>query len=127
MAEFSFTISERMNVFGGAPTSKWAAYNWNAFKWGEGTAQLELGLFLATHESQSSLEALSVQPTMGISETISAAESLPSLSVRDMAGYYHVFPDRTTEVTGLDLPTWTSGAASAASWVSVALNAPSWS
>lgn len=39
MADFSTTCLNSLNVFGTA--DRWNAYNWNAFIWGDGTADLE--------------------------------------------------------------------------------------
>lgn len=40
MANLTITVSNRINVFGGAPSDKWGQYNWNAFIWGDGTNDL---------------------------------------------------------------------------------------
>lgn len=38
MADATMVIANAFNLFGLAPSDLWNAYNWNAFKWGEGTA-----------------------------------------------------------------------------------------
>ncbi len=127
MTEFNVTVAESVNVFGGSPSSKWGDYNWNAFKWGEGTTEAPFGVVTPVSETQASAEAVNNQAAVGVSEAVTSTETEPVINVLDSAGYYHVFPSDTTNGDSWDRPTWTSGAVSAASWTTAALAAPTWS
>jgi hypothetical protein len=127
MAEFNATVSETLRVFGVAPSNKWGDYAWNAFLWGEGTAQVPVYVFTGVSESQSSGDSTDSTVFVVVSEGCSPSLVLEHVNVLDEQGYYHVFPDRTTDGEGRDTPSWSSGAVTSASWTRASLSAPTWS
>jgi len=127
VADFTKTITVSVNLFGVAPSNKWNAHNWNAFLWGEGTTGLEARVVKVITES--------VTPTLSVQKAVQRVRSLAltlsgetsSETLKDAAGYLYVFPDRTTDAEGRDIPTWTSGVAATASWATAALATVTWS
>lgn len=129
MTQFNFTVSERVNVFGVAPTDVWNAYLWNAFKWGEGTAPLPLGIALGIAESQASTATVAMVAGFAISvaETQASTAAVEDVFVRDENGYLYVFPDRATDFEDRDEPSWTTSSTTAASWTSGTAAVTTWS
>jgi hypothetical protein len=129
MAAFTFDISERTNVFGLAPTSVWNVYAWNAFKWGEGTAVLPLGLGLGVSEAEPSAETIDMQAIFAIliAEAGTFSGAVVDLSKMDAAGYTYVFPDRATDILDEDTPSWASATVTAANWAAVTTTSVTWS
>lgn len=129
MADLSINVSNTVRCFAGAPASLWNAYNWGAFLWGEGTADM-LHLFeKIISEGVTSADAISqktvyvVLPTQNLSVGIDVAQE----SLQDPAGYYRVFPDRVTDAEDRSFTSWTSAAAGAGSWSTAAATTTSWS
>jgi hypothetical protein len=127
MAEFTASVSESVRCFGVAPSNKWNDYAWNAFIWGEGTAQIPVFVHMEVAESEAATADVNVGSFVGISESQAQAASLEDVYVRDEQGYYHVFPDRATDGEEQDTPTWSSGTAASATWAEAASSAPVWS
>lgn len=129
MTTFTVSVSESVNVFGGAPPSLWNAYLWNAFKWGEGTASYVVGAFVGTAETQPSTQAVDVTAVYiaALADTLSSAGTMTSGQIRDEAGYYHVFPNATTDGEERDTPTWAAGSPATPVWASATASATSWS
>lgn len=127
MAEISVTVAERVNVWGGAPSSLWNVYLWNAFKWGEGTASMVVGAFVGVDETQASTAAVENAPAVTVSEIVAAAGTMVSGFIRDAAGYYRMFRSDTADGEQRDTPTWAAGSTTTPTWTSAAVTAASWS
>lgn len=145
MAQFNATISERLNIFGLSPSDKWAEYNWGSFKWGEGTNQIPtgilaavavsaavthgvgLGVGLAVAETETLSSDAPASPVIPISETQGSSSGLDDINVLDAAGYYYVFPDRTTDGEQAETITWASATAASPVWVASGVSQASWS
>lgn len=130
MADFTQTISVGINCFGVAPSSKWLAWNWNEFRWGEGTVDLETRTvkFLAvgsiTPSDALSQRSFSKAISVG---TISLSEDLSSEGLRDGSGYLYVFPDRTSEGESRTYVTWTEGTDASSTWSAASAASTTWS
>jgi hypothetical protein len=124
---YNITISNSLNLFGPAPSDKWNQYNWNAFLWGEGTNDLVELVFKVISESITPDTTVTKIPLRIIENSISPTSDMGFERLRDSNGYYHVFPDRTTEGEDRDFATWTQGSPSAASWATAADAATVWS
>lgn len=154
MANFSKTISNVVNAFGAAPSDKWAEYNWNAFKWGDGTNDLQVlinhfsidntvtfdtayTLFPGYNRTLSIANSLLPDTTMvlspGYNSTLSIANVLApvadmySESMQDGSGYYYVIPSDTTNFENRATPTYVAGTPGSTAWTSMAASSTSWS
>lgn len=127
MAALFKTITESIRVFGPAPSDKWNAYAWNAFKWGEGTKDIATRTLKLVAEAISPSDALAKAPRRSLSESISPVDAMGSERLYDRDGYYHVFPNDTTEATDRDFASWTAGAAGATTWTSSGVTSTTWS
>jgi hypothetical protein len=146
MTAYSITVSSPMRFLGLAPTDKWNAYAWNAFKWGEGTAPIDWDF---THVISSSFSPLSAMAfnvvhlisndltfSAGDAENITAYVSggvfvmtseTTSEVLRDGQGYLYVFPDRVTDGENRSFTSWTSGTTTSVTWSTAAAAATTWS
>jgi hypothetical protein len=127
VAEVAVTVAETVRCFGGAPTSLWNAYQWGAFKWGEGTASMVVGAFVGVSEAQASTSAVQNAPAVAVSEAVTTAGTMVSGFIRDEAGYYRIFSNDTPDGEQRDTPTWTAGSTTTPTWTSAAATAASWS
>lgn len=89
MANFTQTVTNRIEMFGNAPASYFDRYNWNEFIWGEGTAPL-----------------IKV-PGKVLGNVVNVTEDSTEVYLRNRAGYYYNFPDRVTNAHSRYSPTWT--------------------
>lgn len=51
MSDYSMTVSNSLEVFGGGQTTKWNEFNWNEAVWGEGTLGIPLDFTKIISES----------------------------------------------------------------------------
>lgn len=127
MADFNITISNRLNCFGAAPTDKWGAHNWNAFLWGEGTADLVVLVNkIIISESLTLTDAWTKSLSHLISETLTPLADMGSEGLRQ-GDWSYVFVSNTTEGEQRDFPTWSSGTAGSTTWTSQAAGSTTWS
>lgn len=147
MADLTQTVTNSVNVFGGGGTSLWAAYNWNAFKWGEGTVPF---VFQVTHllaetlsptsarsaadathlvqDSYSGLDSVIIReagPT--ISESLAPTSDMTSETLQDAAGFFYVFDSNTTNHENQAIASFTSGSSPSGTWVSASASSSAWS
>lgn len=129
MTAFNITISERLNLFGGAPSDKWSEYNWNAFLWGEGTNKTLASAQILLTDSQPLTDALTTETQFNrtVSETLAVAGAPSSEVLRDGAGYVYVFPSNATDGEARDPVDWTSGTTAQGSWTSQTAGSTPWS
>lgn len=150
MTAYSMTMSAAIVTFGGAPTDKWAAYNWNAFKWGDGTNTIPKTIRMAvdpTNLSVASTAAINwrfvhllagetilpagatvnFQHRIGLSETLTSSDILEHAYIQDPNNYFRVFPEAVTDLTLRSNPTWTQAASAAAAWSTATAGTTVWS
>lgn len=127
MADFSITITNRLNVFGPAPSSKWNAFAWNAFKWGEGTADLATEVGKAISNALTLSDAFAKDSTRSFVETLTVTGDMGSEYLTDAAGFTYVFPSNATNAEDRDIPDWSSATAGSPTWASAAAGGTSWS
>jgi hypothetical protein len=128
LADLSITVSNQLNVFGAAPSDKWGAFNWNAFTWGDGTADLGVHVVKLISETltpDSAMGGFSV--VMLVSDSLTPTSEMTSETLRDAAGYSYVFPDRTTDAENRDFVTWTAGSTGTVTWTASSTTSTSWS
>lgn len=127
MTVFTKTITNSLNLFGPAPSDKWQAYNWNAFKWGEGTAPMVKNPRKVLVASITLTDAFTKSQIRTISNSLAPTTEITLENLTDGAGYYHLFPGGVTD--GLDrvATSWGSGSTSGPSWVASSTTATTWS
>lgn len=128
MADLTKTITNSLRCFGGAGSSRWNAYNWGSFLWGEGTVDLRTDVVKLIANSLSSDSAnAGHQVQKLVAETLVAAGDLSSERLYDGSGYQHVFPDRTPEGESRSFISWTTAASSTSGWSEASAPSTSWS
>lgn len=126
MADLSQTITNSLNVFGPAPSNKWAAYNWNAFKWGEGTTDLAVSVLKVLSESITPSDVFTKSQVHTIANTLSPTSDMTSESVLN-GGYYRLFPGSATNGENRVDSSWSGGSSSSPSWSQGTASSTSWS
>lgn len=141
------TISNSVRAFGGGPSSLWQSYNWNAFKWGEGTVKVPMAfvhlvslgtLGMASTRGFQLTKLVAIDPmtldsargidfTKGISNSLGLDSDSSDQFLFDSEGYFHVFPGNTTDANERVNPTWAAGAANSTTWTSSSVTATTWS
>ncbi len=129
MAAYSITVANRLSVFGAAPSDKWGSYAWNAFKWGDGTADLGTRVvkLVANAMAVSSDSAMAFRFVKRLLNDVVMTGDMGSEQLRDGEGYLYVFPDRTTEGESRATVTWTQGSAQTSSYSASAVVLTTWS
>lgn len=127
MAEIAVSVGESFYLFGGAPSNKWNSHLWGAFLWGEGNEQAPFGLGVGVSEAQASSSEADLTASILVLESVGSTTGLADVFLRDAAGYFHVFPNNTTDGEERDTPTWASGTVSAATWTAASTPAVTWS
>ncbi len=127
MANFTKTISNSLNLFGGSPTSLWQAWNWNAFKWGEGTADLAVAAMHVISESLS-LDSLVYDRSVVfvLSNTLSMDSDMNESYLTDGSGYSYLFPSDVTNHEDQSIASYVSGSRPSNSWSSGSVGASTW-
>jgi hypothetical protein len=128
LANFTKTISNSLNLFGCSPSSKWGAWNWNAFKWGEGTADLPVDV---THLISEVLTLDSTIPQHVVEFVLSVSLAIISANeseyLTDGSGYNYVFPSDVTNHENQTLASYTVGSGPTDNWSSGSGGSTSWS
>ena len=148
MADFTQTITNTVRCFGQGPSSKWNEYNWNAFKWGEGTTDIKTDVRHLISESISSsdgfaqkqifhlldmqtvtLDGMEVYRSYAfqVSESVGVVGDMSSEGLTDGSGYRYVFPDRTTEGESRSFASWTQMAGASTTWATATAATNTWS
>lgn len=135
MADYSQTVSNRINCFGQSPTTKWgvgAAYTmtWGVSLWGEGTESLvrEYERQLSETVTIDSALELSVawyrEPNMG---SLSFDFETSNESLQTANGYYYVFIQPSSNAEDRNLSSYTEVTSSAAVYTSGSAASIIWS
>lgn len=101
MADFTKTVSNRVEMFGMAPANYFNEYNWNEFYWG-----------YKNHNVVTNTRKV-------LSNSISFAEDSASIYLRNRAGYYYNFVDRVTNAHSRSNADWTQVTDSSTAWTEV--------
>lgn len=126
MTTFNIVISERIDLLGLAPSTKWLSGNWGTIIWSEGTDALQI-VTKALPEGISLADAVSKDVLHVVIQPLGVAGDMGSESLLDGNGYYYNFPDRTTDGEERDPTTYTSGTSSVSGWATVAAGSTTWS
>lgn len=120
------TVTNAVNLFGIAPSNKWNAYNWNEFLWGEGTTDLVTETTKVLGNSVTISEAISKEVEHVFGSTISIGGDMAHRYVLN-GPYFRVFPSDTTDIEGLDTPTWSTSTVTPPTWSTSTASGPTWS
>lgn len=127
MADFTKTISNSVNTFGGI-TNKWNERNWGAFKWGEGTNDLPVDVMHLISEALAPDSGISERVVLHlISESLSPTSDISYEALTDGSGYFYVFPSGQTNHENQAIPSYTSGSSPGSTWTSATAGSTSWS
>lgn len=134
MADFTQTVTDSMNLFGGGPSTKWATnaagtytMTWGTSKWGEGTEDvLQAVTNLITNTQTLSEPVLAFDTIKVIDDSITGTSDSPDQSLLS-GGYYYVFPSNQTDADNQFSPTYTSASVGSVTWTSAAVGSSSWS
>ena len=129
MAAFTITVTNRLNLFGPAGTDLWNAYNWNAFKWGEGTKDLTTTTRKVVTNTLTPTDLFSEQTyfAIAIANAFSPASDMSAGYLRDRSGYYHVFPGSVTNSDDRVDSSWAADTAGGSTWTQQTASSTSWS
>lgn len=147
MTAFSKTVTNSLRTFGGGPSSLWHSYNWNAFKWGEGTATVPhqvrhlittsfsplssmLGfrvVHLLTNQAFAPLSSVNFRFARVVVNALSTDSGVPDQFVQDPNGYFKVFPEGVTNAHLQSVPSWAENDPASQPWASAATGTTVWS
>lgn len=106
----------------------WGAYNWLAFRWGEGTADLPVAIGKLISESITPDSAINGFDSVHlISEIISLDSDMTDERLTDGSGYTYVFPSDVTNHENQSLASYTTGSSPNNTWTSATAGSSNWS
>jgi hypothetical protein len=123
MADHTISISNSINSFGPAPSTKWGTgtlYNmtWGSSKWGEGTIDLPVAVEKVLSSESIALSgavfAFEVGPI--ILNSLAFTSETTSEGLQTANGWFYLFTGPTTEAESRNQSIYTSGSVSSASW-----------
>ena len=132
MADFTKTITNSVNLFGGSRTSKWGQANlpytmtWGTTKWGEGTFSLVFDVQKIITNSISPTTEIIKGVQKVISESLSLVQTMSSETLTN-GSWRVVFISDTTNVQERDTATWSSQSASSVSYTCGTAGSTTWS
>lgn len=103
MADLSISITDSVNCFGFAPSTKWGvgspySATWGVSKWGEGTEDLITAVDKVLGGTISETDMLYLSYGKTISDTpVSVSTSIDSLTLRDASGWDYIAPGGGTQ------------------------------
>lgn len=144
---YQITVTNTLRAFGNGPSSLWNAYNWNAFKWGEGTAKIPMvfrhlvtvdPIVMASARGFNFTHLVTVDPLVlgsgrgfnfskQVSNTLGVQTDITDQELTDPAGYHRVFPSDVTNADDRSIPSWTQGAGGSQSWSQSTASSTTWS
>lgn len=134
MADLAITISNRIDCFGPAPSTKWGVganytMTWGVSQWGEGTEDLAATVHKALSESVGLSDALTLTADFHVtlSNSLASTQEMSSEQLLDPAGWYYVFASNTSQAEDRDIPNYSSGSVASVSYTSAAATSTSWS
>lgn len=127
MADHVISVSERINVFGLAPSTKWGSFSWGTDKWGEGSPEtifLQIEKYLGESQASSdSIAGFDVTKYMSEIQPILAVETNTTLT--DGSGYSYIYPGPTDDAEGQIITDWTESTQSS-TWTSMSAGSTEW-
>jgi len=118
LADLSQNISNSLNLFGGAPTTKWNAFTWGVDDWGDGVNSTLLRIVKLISNSQASDTAITKSGNFfrTIENTQAVASDPDALYLQDGQGYFYTAPNNVTDLEERYAPDWTAGNDPSDSW-----------
>jgi hypothetical protein len=126
------TISNTINAFGPAPTTKWGSgqpMTWGSSKWGEGTIDLQTDVLKSLSEIITLSDALTgaAEFNRSFQETLSTSFEGVDQTLTDPAGYNRLFPGSVTDGDERVETEYTEGTAASTSWSEPSEPSTDWS
>lgn len=126
MTQFTKTISNRVVLLAGDPTSKWGIMVWGVDMWATtGDEVQEIGKVI--DDSQGFTDGLVKQPSYVLGDSVSVSSDIVMAELIDQAGYSKIFLGDTTDGAAQGSTTWTQSPAASTSWSSASSPTTSWS
>lgn len=132
MADFTITITNSINSFGPAPSTKWGlsdAMEWGVSKWGEGTLDLVSSFIKVLQNSIGSDSSLIIATGYNrtMSNTLSLTEDLSFEGLSDSNGYSRLFSGSATNAESRIISTYSTAAAGTSTYSSLSAGSTVWS
>jgi hypothetical protein len=133
VADFVISVSNSVNTFGPAPSTKWGTntpytMTWGTSKWGEGTEDLIVQIVKnLTAETLTLTDALYKNPNKLLENSADFTSETTAEALLSGNGYYYVFVAPTTDGEDRNLSTYTSGSAGSVTYTSVSVASTTWS
>lgn len=145
MANHSITVTNALTFFGPSGATIWNAFTWGAANWGQSS---DLGTQVehvvdttlsptsddvkyvrhATDDQALTLASeLSKYLTRIIENSFSLTGDMYSERLQESAGYFYLYPDRTTEIENRVTASYASATRPGSTWTSGTVAATSWS
>jgi hypothetical protein len=133
MADHTIAVTNAVNCFGPAPSTKWGTntpytMTWGSSKWGEGTEDLIVSIEkILTAETLTLTDAFYKNPNKLIENSVTWSSETTLEALQSGNGYYYVFVGPTTDAESRTLSTYSSQAAGSTTYTSASVASTTWS
>lgn len=128
MADFTITVTDSIRFFGGEPPNLWGTLVWGTDGWAYGQPEVQQVNHLVDMGDVILSEDVTYSPSKALAgESITLTGALTLLTLRDAAGYYHVFLGNVTDSEERASTTWSSASDPSSSWSQVTQPTTTWS
>lgn len=131
MADFTKTITNSVNLFGGSPSSKWGqsvlpyTMTWGSTKWGEGTFSLVFDFRKVVENSLNPTTDIIKNVQKIITENLNLSQDV-SNEILNNGSWRVVFVSDTINVSERDTTTWSSQSVSNQSFTCGSAGSTTW-
>lgn len=130
MADLAVSITNSINCFGPAPSTKWGSghMTWGSSKWGEGSVDhiTEVEKVLAESIALSGGVA-SLNPDKAIANSLDFTSETTSLDLRTANGYFYLFVRPTTDADLRNQASYTQASLGSTTYSSTIATSTTWS
>ncbi len=125
MADFTKTVSNELNVFGGGQVPKWGDCKWNEVLWGEGSIAFAFGKYIGNTATFTPV----IYKGCGkyVANAVTLIDVTEQIDHTDGSGYYYIFPGEVTDATNKTTASFSQVSASSSIWTEISTATVTWS
>lgn len=126
MADHVKSLTERVNVFGLAPSTKWNEFLWGVGFWGEGSTGIPESI--TKHVSESIIsDSVRTETGKSIGDALTVLMAMTDTKLTDGSGYSYVFPGGVTDAEEQVMTDFTRESSVSTTWTKQSAGNTSWS
>ena len=126
MADYTITIANDLSVLGIEPPSLWGVMVWGVDLWGA-DGDLITGVDKVLDNTLVTTSTIGKIADLVLTDSFALSTSLPTITLVDAAGYYHIFRGNVTNADDRIFTNYSQVASASVSWTSATPQSTTWS